>query len=359
MIKGAAANRRTGAEALLLAVFFSLALCSLVHPARLDNTGFSFEYMQMSRDPFAATGDLRRRFLLPLIGFCFGLTGDRLVFVVLFLLFLTFLGLSLYLVKSLALQFSSAFFILANLCFLPLFEFSLAAGSWPDVGIYCCFAWALVFIEQGVLFAAVGCLFHESLIFLLPGILLLGSLRTSTLSSSQYALWFLRLLLVSCASIMSRDLFFSSKGPAYSPDSYLSVLKENILNGPWRQPYLLGIVITLKSGALFIPLGLLQKTVRGLLKKEIVLCVACVGSFIVALYVAKDFSRVISLLFPLHFFALIQLRSRESLLASGALINLIIPSYFISFEWFASLRSTLGYLDVLVHALWKDWHRTN
>jgi hypothetical protein len=296
------------------------------------------QYTELSLDPFSFTGDnpLRFRIFAPLLGYITGLKGPLffilpLIFAVLFLSFIY----GIYRKK----QFSplEALSMVCIITFSCVFLIQIQAPGYTDVIYYFFLFLSFTFVRKpwlSAIFFMLGLLTHESLLFMLPGLVIYyWYLHPSSLKPAfKFALL---LIIATIPMFVFREWMSSRVAVAYDIKFYLSEAN---------------ISFTLKKVLPYIPLGFffvfklfwilpVLMAIKAFRKGKYILLLfvfVMLTCDLAQVVVAYDVTRMLCLAFPLVLISAEELRSewteKKFIIVMSLLIlaNFMIPQYFMS-----------------------------
>lgn len=335
---------------------------------------YSLCFRDMSASFLGTSMDhLNVRFLVPLMGWLVGLRGENFYYmspigIFLFLSLVTAWGWRHY--RSL----SSALLVSLILGTLIPVQFHFAIPGWADIYCYCFFLAALLLPRWSALMVLLGLACHEFFIMYIPIIYLHHILFEHKRLFPHWRDYFYQAVLLVTALILYihlRDAILIYHDTP--PGRPFRLTWEGILQNVRKQPVWVGALFTFKFLWIFFILavwrilrGFPSKPVRSFLEFCLMIS-APLAAFLFLLY-AWDTNRFLAhgfffvMLLPLYF------TRRRQLLAACFILNLLVPSFYVGWNWHVPLTLYAKPFDKSVgkylyangrnyHPVWKsDWH---
>jgi hypothetical protein len=323
-----------------LALGVSSFLLSNFLQASNYNFGFTEEFIKMSLHPFTTETALRYRILIPLIGYLTGLKGHyyfilSLIGVIVFLTVVNYWAYRFYNSRI------TAALITSLLVGLPTVLFTNVFYGWSDIYCYIFLMLALLSPRYSFIYIFLGILTHEFFLTYIPFIYLYHYRFNRDIFADRAGLMrqACGLFIVFASYGIIRFFIASSGGSAYTLDFYARIiLEQGIFYKIERQPVLFGF-LTAYEAALVLFILFLNFLVRNY-KKHFLDSAMLISALLPALvlFISHDTTRVWSntfifiLLFPAYLPA-----TRNFLLLIIAVVNLLIPSFYLGGDWMAPL----------------------
>lgn len=353
-------NRKAEYQAIIIGSLVLIILLVIVDVSGHLSAGFSRWYTSQSLAPFHSSSPLSRRFLIPLLGSVTGLSGEAFPVIIRLATLLFLILLSRYFLASL--DFGRAFLATAIVGLLPVTEFCLVVGTWPDIAVYMFFLLALLNYRFSLFWSVMGVWSHEMYLFLIPMVPVLNSLELGTsekpevafkLSPKDILVKILLYALIGVLALCVRGFITESNSVEFGPFQYV----KNFWNAggglAFRQNLSLSIFFTFKGLILLFSIWVFVVCRKSATVSLLWLCILQFVLVFVALEMAHDTTRVLCLSFPLMILILRSGIFSSNLLRLILAIHILVPSYYIGIDWYARLRVLDSPIDQFVEKYWK------
>ncbi|HEX8515886.1 MAG TPA: hypothetical protein VF868_06775 [Bacteroidia bacterium] len=332
------AERKTGLLIFSLLVGISFTGLAMLYVSPQFHAEYNgAEYSRLSLDPFDFSwqSPFRFRILAPMLGYLTGLRGE-LFFIVPLIFAILFASAVYGIYRKKNFNTVDSVFIVASIVFSCVFLIQLQAPGYTDVIYYFFLFLSFAYVKRPALSAVFFCLglfTHESLLFMLPGLVIYYRYLHPG-GGSKFLKYIVMLIIASLPMFIFREWMGAQVEVAYDMKFYLS--EENIrftLNKVLpRIP--LGLFFVFKL-AWVLPLWLVMKSFYKRNYLLLFLIAVMLVCDLVQMVIAYDVTRMLCLVFPLLLVSIEELRNEHpekfTLIMIGIVfVNFLVPQYFMS-----------------------------